>query len=524
MKAIEKALSKTPLKDIWQKIGIRHHHGFLFPLLGIHSKQSVGCGEYLDLLAMVDYAKKCDFDIIQILPVNDTGAVSSPYSALSSTALHPIYLSLRKLPFLDTHSILEKDLSNAPAIDPEKRVDYLAVYQFKMGFLKKYFQSVKQSLLIQDDYLDFCKSNSWLLPYALYRALKDDNDQRPWVEWPENLHALSHTDLKKIAKDHQEQIEFYSALQYLCFKQLKQVRDYADRQNIKLMGDIPILINTDSVDCWHTPHFFNFDLVAGAPPDIFNKDGQCWNFPLYNWPAISQSDYAFWKTRLHYASHFYHIYRIDHVIGCFRIWAMEKGQLPTTGHFIPSDPGLVLTQGLDVLTHMIAASDMLPIAEDLGIMPDGADKILENLGIPGTRIIGYVREDKGHGPYIPLEDYDPVNLTSLSSHDLLPIKGWWQTYPSDAKDFCDMLGWTYTPEFTSETQKKFIKLSHQTPTLFHINLLNEYLACTGDLTSTDPEDERINRPGTILSSNWTYRYKLSVEDLARANFSEFKTS
>ena len=518
MDAIEKALSQTPLYEIWKKIGIRHHHGFLFPLIGIHSAQSVGCGEFLDLIPMIDVAKKNGFDVIQILPVNDTGALSSPYSALSSTALHPIYLSLKKLPFLDSYPVLQQDLAKAPAIDPEKRVDYLAVYQFKMDWLKRYFKCVKHTLLIQSDYVAFCKENSWLLPYATYRALKDENDQRPWVEWPEGMQTLSHSDLKKIAKDHGKQIDFYSALQYLCFKQLKQVRDYADRQDVKIMGDIPILINTDSVDCWHTPHYFNFDLVAGAPPDMFNSDGQCWNFPLYNWPAISQSGYAFWQTRLQYASHFYHIYRIDHVIGCFRIWAMKKGQKPTTGHFIPGDPGLVLAQGLDVLTHMIKASNMLPIAEDLGIMPDGADKVLQSLGIPGTRIIGYVREDKGHGPYIPLDDYDPINLTSLSSHDLLPIKGWWQTYPDDAREFCDMLSWTYTSEFTPENQKKFIDLSHQTPTLFHINLLNEYLACKSGLTSDDPNDERINRPGTVDSSNWTYRYKLSVEDLASAKF------
>ncbi|HPE85014.1 MAG TPA: 4-alpha-glucanotransferase, partial [Chlamydiales bacterium] len=209
---------------------------------------------------------------------------------------------------------------------------------------------------------------------------------------------------------------------------------------------------------------------------------------------------------------FYHIYRIDHVIGCFRIWAMEHGQKPTEGQFIPADSGLVLMQGTKVLNSMIQASNMLPIAEDLGIMPDGASQVLIDLGIPGTRVVSHFRQNKGQGPYVPLCEYDPVNLTCFSTHDLETAQGWWQTYPTLVQDFYQMLGST-PPEFTKDTQIQLLKLSHHTSTLFHVNLLNEYLACIPGLTSDKPDDERINRPGIVSPDNWTYRYKLSVEQL-----------
>ena len=511
MRELENRLAKTPLKAIWKSIGIRHHHGFALPLLGIHTSSSCGCGEYLDLISLIDFANTVNFDVIQLLPLNDSGGIPSPYSALSSTALHPIYLSLRKLP--DLSPDLEKKLQQAPNIDPQKNVDYQRVLEFKMEWLKAYFDEVGQRVMGSLSYEKFAQDQAWLQPYALYRSLKDHFDQKHWQAWPDDYQKISHTQFTKLCQEHKNEIAFYSFLQFLCFEQLKEVKAYANEKAINLMGDVPILINLDSVNCWHSPHFFDFTYSAGAPPDFFNSDGQNWGFPLYNWPAISQGGYSFWKERLSFAENFYHIYRIDHVIGCFRIWAIKRGEKATKGFYTPSDNELILAQGKEVLTHMMESSNMLPIAEDLGTMPDKADYVLEDYGIPGTRVLCYHRYNRGKGPYVPLDVYDPVNMSTISTHDLIPLKGWYQKYPELVKAFYKMLGWTYEETLTLETQIQLLKLSHQTPTLFHINLLNEYLACIPGLTSENFEDEQINRPGIISNKNWTYRYRLSVEEM-----------
>ena len=510
---MEEFLLKSPLKKVWQKIGIRHHHGFLLPLLGLHTKQSVGCGEYLDLIPLVDWCADISFDIIQLLPLNDSGVLASPYSALSSCALHPIYLSLRKLPFLENAQKLVGKLENAPEIDSKKRVDYPAVLNWKMQWLKQYFEVAFESIEKSDEYLKFCANHGWLKGYAVFRALKDHHHQAKWQEWPKEIQTVTHTQLVSLAKAHKEQVNFYCMLQYLCYEQLAQVKTYAELKNIKIMGDIPILINPDSADVWEHPHFFDLSMAAGAPPDVFNPEGQYWNFPLYNWKAIEESGYSFWRQRLKFAAFFYHLYRIDHIIGFFRIWAIPRGKPPMEGFFIPKDEQLILVQGEGVLRHMIESSDMLPIAEDLGFMPDGADEVIKSFGIPGTRVIRLERFDKGKGPYIPFEEYHPVNMSMVSTHDLESLRGWWKDYPHEGELFCKMMDWKYEKELSLKRQIEILRLSHQTKTLFHINLLGEYFACIESLRSDNIEDERINRPGEILETNWTYRFCLSVEEM-----------
>lgn len=513
MEEVYEQLQATPLKEVWHKIGIKHHHGFLVALLGIHSKSSVGCGEFLDLMPLIDWCKQVGFDLIQMLPLNDSGTLSSPYSALSSCALHPIYLSLRQLPFLDGQQMLLTHLETAPPIDPLQRVDYEAVLDFKLQWLRAYYLACFQMIEKSDDYQAFCAAHNWLEPYALFRALKDGLNQDPCHLWPEDFCNLSNSRFRDLVKVHKHNVNYYCLLQYLCFTQLTRVKAYAERQGIHLMGDIPILISPDSADVWHYPHFFDCSKSAGAPPDVFNPEGQYWEFPTYNWSAIAQSDYSFWKQRLQFASYFYHLYRIDHIIGFFRIWIIPRGSPATMGRFDPQDEELILAQGSAILEQLTSSCSMLPIAEDLGFMPDGADAIIKSFGIPGTRVIRLERFDKGSGPYIPIDEYDPINMTMVSTHDLEIARGWWHDYPQEAQAFCEMIGWPYEKTLSKERQVKLLKLSHHTPTLFHINQLVEYFDCVPGLTSEDYSLERMNRPGEVLKTNWTYRYRLSVEEM-----------
>lgn len=451
----------------WQKIGKVPHHGICVPLFSIHTKNSSGIGEFLDLIPLIDWCKRLKLDCIQLLPINDTGTDCSPYNPISSCALDPIYLSLHEL------SIPEK-------LNPAPRTELL---ERKLTLLYKHFLKTFTAISKTSPYQIFLKENPWLVTYARFKALKD----------PER------------------DVDFYLFLQFHCYRQMRLVRNYADTQKIFIKGDIPILLNPDSADVWANPSLFRLDLSAGAPPDAYNQLGQNWGFPLFNWEAMRKDGYQWWQTRLKAIETLYHIYRIDHVVGFFRIWGIEKGEKATEGSFFPPDPNVWELQGQAILEMMIGATTLLPMAEDLGTIPKGVYPILKKLGICGTKVIRWERKE---GLYIPFDQYEPLSMTTLSTPDIDTLELWWKKYPSEAIPFAQFMGISYHPTLSTQQRLKILRAAHQTPSLFHINLLAEYLALFPELVWPNAEDERINVAGTLLPSNWTYRLRPSLEELA----------
>ncbi|HNA62685.1 MAG TPA: 4-alpha-glucanotransferase [Rhabdochlamydiaceae bacterium] len=479
------------------------YHGIDLPLASLHSNQSCGIGEFNDLLLLIDWCHDVGFDVIQLLPLNDSGTDPSPYSALSSCALHPIYLSLGALP-------------GSPAPDgihlnALPRVSYLEVLSFKLNFLHAYFAESGHQILDSSDFEEFVVKNPWLLSYALFKVLKDKLQHTPWMSWPDELKS---PDFNHLVELHAEEMKFYFAIQFLCHQQLATVKKYAASKGILLKGDIPILISPDSADTWFKPHFFNFNFSAGAPPDAYNSEGQYWGFPIYNWEVIRNDDFSWWHQRLHIATHYYDLYRIDHVVGFFRIWAIPLNHPPREGKFIPENPALWLPQGREILQMMLATSPMLPIAEDLGSVPSSVRTTLAELGICGTKVIRWERRYEQDGSFIPFSDYPKLSLTTVSTHDSDTLQLWWQNSPDEAKAFCAFLGWNYSPDLSFDQRLKLLNDAHHTPSIFHINLLQEYLALFPELVSANPQDERINVPGKVLPANWTYRFRPSIEEIA----------
>src|SRR6185436_4022459 len=195
------------------------------------------------------------------------------------------------------------------------------------------------------------------------KVLKDKLQHTPWMSWPGELKT---PDFAALEAQHAQEMLFYLLLQYICHLQLTSVKNYAHSKGILLKGDIPILISPDSADAWYKPQRFNFNLAAGAPPDMFNKKGQYWGFPLFDWEHLKNSDFLWWKDRLKVAAYYYDLYRIDHVVGFFRIWAIPLNHSATEGKFLPENPSLWIPQGKEVLLKILNATSMLPIAEDLG--------------------------------------------------------------------------------------------------------------------------------------------------------------
>jgi 4-alpha-glucanotransferase len=377
------------------------------------------------------------------------------------------------------------------------RIDHRSVRREKLNFLKRYYKQHPRNKETQE----FIAAHPWLLPYALFKVYKDEYNHRAWQEWP-----------KEAAVPKQEEIDFYCFLQLLCFEQMRQVKKHAASKKVFLKGDIPILISPDSADVWREPHLFNLNSVAGSPPDAFNQKGQIWGFPLYHWEAHRATQFAWWKQRLKTAEEFFDLYRIDHVVGFFRIWAVPL-EKPTEGHFIPEDPALWLGQGREILEMMIEASPMLPLAEDLGTIPDCVRPLLKELGICKTNLIRWQRDWKGDGSYLPFNQYEPFSLTTLSTHDSDPVPLWWKKFPEEATLFATFKHWNYQPDLSSDQHLAILRDSHHTASYFHINLLQETLLLFPELSWPNLEEERINVPGTLLPTNWTYRFRPSVEEI-----------
>lgn len=455
----------------WAKIGLWHHHGVALPLSALRTKKSCGIGEFNDLLPIIDWCASLHLDVIQLLPLNDTGEDPSPYNAVSSCALNPIYLSLADLPN-------GQDLAEFTPLTALTHINYKEVNEKKYHWLYDYYL---KNFKLEDQFTQFIQDNPWLEAYATY---KDEAHK-----------------------------QFHQYLQYLCFDQLKKVKEHATAKKVFLKGDIPILLSPQSADVVAEPELFDLELDAGAPPDFFNQEGQHWGFPLMNWTAMREKHFAWWKRRLSIAENFFHLYRIDHVVGLFRIWGIPKGEKPFHGHFVPQDASLWEPQGREILEMMVDATKMLPIAEDLGVVPDEVRAVLNELGISGTKVIRWKRRWDGDKNYIPYEEYETLSLSTIATHDSEPILLWWKNQPEEAALYAQFKHWPYKVDLTLEQRIEILKDSHHTPSYFHINPLQEYLTLLPEFSWPNPEDERINIPGTLYPTNWTYRFHPYVEEI-----------
>jgi 4-alpha-glucanotransferase len=318
------------------KFGNLDHYytGIAVPVSALRSDHSCGVGDFLDLETLATFCKQVGFEVIQLLPINDTGFQSSPYSAQSAFALHPIYIRLHAIP---EAADFEAEINSAKIkYENISRLQYREVLAFKLEILHRIFEKNKASIVKDIDLKQWIEANEWVKPYAVFYSLKKQYNFCYWKSWP-RLQNPKIEDIERFWNERYDDCAFSAWIQYLLEKQLHGVAQAIAKKGIYLKGDIPILMNEDSVDVWMNRKYFNLESKAGAPPDMYSSTGQNWDFPIYDWEEMKQDDYHFWRSRIKQADKFYHAYRIDHVLGFFRIYtipaANSTGRL---GYFFPA--------------------------------------------------------------------------------------------------------------------------------------------------------------------------------------------
>lgn len=318
--------------------------GTAIPVFSLRTDSDMGVGDFYDLLELIDWAAATKQSVIQLLPINDTTMTgtwtdSYPYNANSTFALHPMYLRVQELGKLSDkkrnkyYADLAKELNALP------EVDYERANEAKIAYLREIFAEQGSKTLKSTEYKTFVSRNShWLMPYAAFCVLRDKFGTPEFDKWGEYA-AYSPAVLKKVLTEFADKIDFVCYLQYHLDRQMHHVHDYAASKGIALKGDVPIGISRTSVDAWTDSRLFNMDCQAGAPPDDFSVLGQNWGFPTYNWEEMNRDGFAWWKARFAKMAEFFDAYRIDHVLGFFRIWQIPMDALHgLLGYFNPAMP------------------------------------------------------------------------------------------------------------------------------------------------------------------------------------------
>lgn len=318
--------------------------GTAIPVFALRSDEDFGVGDFYDLKKMIDWCKSTGQTFLQILPINDTTMShtwvdSYPYNANSCFALHPMYLRLEALGTLADKGRREYYENLRGRLNALEQIDYEAVNKAKIEYFNEIFDQEGKRVVESADFKKFVEDNaSWLVPYAAFCVLRDLNGTPVFSRWGEYA-VYDEKKVKAFVKKHRRDTDYVMYLQYNLALQLDHVHKYAQAAGVAIKGDIPIGISRDSVDAWTYPALFNMNSQAGAPPDDFSVLGQNWGFPTYNWEEMARDGFRWWKDRFRNMSKYFDAYRIDHVLGFFRIWQIPLDALHgLLGTFNPALP------------------------------------------------------------------------------------------------------------------------------------------------------------------------------------------
>jgi 4-alpha-glucanotransferase len=510
----------------WKRIGTVKRAGILTPLSALRSEQSLGIGEIMDLKPLIDWCRVTGNSIIQLLPLNEMNHLDkSPYSALSVFAIDPIYVSLHGLDRFhllpEINDYITRNAKEIENLHSQERVDFNEVRRTKMELLRILFRDGYD----KEAFSSYIEANQyWINDYALFMVLKEKHELKQWLQWQEPYKNRDTKALQDFSETFKEELLFYKFVQWILFNQLQSVKLYGECYGIFLMGDLPILVSRDSADVWAHQDYFDLKDTVGAPPDMYSTMGQKWGLPPYEWDNMKANGYDWWIARLRYAEHFYHMFRLDHVIGFFRFYIVpEEASDAVDGHYEPVDDTKWKEHGAELLKMIIDNTDMLVLGEDLGAVPPSTREIMEEFGIPGFKVERWERRYDKDSSYIDPDDFYPVSLSTLSTHDSETVRGWWQNYHEERQAYYKALGFEgkAPDKLEGPLEERILKRIYSSASVFTILGMWDILGLNQGTLHDDPAQNRVNVPATVTPNNWTLRYRFDVQDMLGKSFVGF---
>lgn len=462
--------------------------GILMPISSLPSDYGIGSmGK--QAYRFIDFLRQANQSYWQILPIGPTSYGDSPYSTFSIYAGNPYFIDLDVL--VEDGLLNKEDISNQCKSN-NGYIDYEYLYNTRFSIL---YKAYKNADLKKSDYIDFKNNNkNWLDDYSLFMSLKKFFNMNSWTEWKDNdIRFRKEEAIEKYRTLLSDDIEFYSYTQYLFFNQFYKLKEYANFNGIKLIGDIPIYVPIDSADCWSNPQSFVLDEnylpieVSGVPGDYFNSDGQLWGNPLYNWEYMKNNGYKWWIDRIGQASKIYDVIRIDHFRGFESYWAVKYGsKTAAIGRWIKG-PSMDL---LDKLKGWFSNVDF--IAEDLGYHTNEVQNMLDNFGFPGMKVLEFSFDSRDSDDAKPY-NYPIYSVCYIGTHDNSTALGFLKSAdPKDLRYCKNYLNITSNKNFNW----KLIKAGMETSSILFVAQIQDYLGLD--------DSSRMNIPGTI-GINWRWQ-------------------
>ena len=444
----------------------------------------------------VDFLSSSGQSIWQILPLNPTGYGDSPYQSCSTFAGNHYLIDLDAL--VDEGLLEKEELDRITWCHLETKVDFGIQYNNRLRVLRLAYERFHDDQALES----FCRENrSWLEDFSLFMALKDRFGGKPWYQWENELKFRKEEAMETARQELKEEMRFYCFVQFLFFRQWHALRAYAHEKGIRIIGDVPIYVPYDSVEVWKDTQLFQLDedlnpvAVAGCPPDAFSADGQLWGNPLYRWDKMRDDGFQWWIRRLAAAGELYDVVRMDHFRGLESYWTIPYGDETARGGKWVKGPGLAF---VNAVKENLPQLDM--IAEDLGFLTQEVLDLRDASGYPGMKILEFAFDPREPSDYLP-HGYISNTVCYTGTHDNMTMRQWFDTAEEDTVE--------YATAYMNLTEQEglvwgVIRTAFATVSDCCVIQMQDYL----DLGA----EARMNFPGTLSDSNWTWRANDDILD------------
>ncbi len=534
--------------------------GVLTPLFALRREKDLGIGDLEALRQFIDWAAQIGFKLVQLLPINEMGGDHSPYNAISAVALEPTTLYLAPGSPEDLTREDFDDVVREVDLDKLRKgpVKYARVRRLKLALLRKAYSHFVRTEGGNATFEQFCKSEAgWLDDYAFFRALMEENGGREtWDHWQKEhqsaaqarewLRAQSEEARRRFA----ERESFFKYVQWVAWEQWSAIRAYAEQRGVALMGDIPFGVNLYSADVYSHRDQFAIEWSGGAPPEPYFKDdeftqkwGQNWGIPLYRWDVMRERNLDWWRWRVRGVRKIFHVFRIDHVLGFYRIyafpWRPGRNQefLPLSSDAMRAKTGGTFPQFYprddsngenseanrregEAYLHAVLeeSGETRVVGEDLGTVPDYVRPSLRSLGIAGFKIPQW--ENHPDGRTIPGQEYQRVSVATYATHDHKPLRAmledaFEQTTPDTELARQDLGKIVQFAGVTASEGALDFDRDFYGPVMEGLFRCESWLALVM-ITDLLARKDRFNVPGTATSSNWSRRMWKTVEGLKQS--------